>query len=75
MLKFLFHHLSPQISCSGQDRKSQEAIYKEKLLTEKPDIKTAYLLSIVLQKLFKMFAILFDTPSATFSYAIKNDGA
>jgi len=43
--------------------------------TEKPDIKTTYFLSIVLQKLFKMFAILFDTPSATFSYAINNGGA
>jgi hypothetical protein len=43
--------------------------------TEKPDIKTTYLLSIVLQKFFKMFAILFDTPSATFSHAINNGGA
>jgi hypothetical protein len=34
-----------------------------------------YLLSIVLQKLFKMFAILFDRSSATFSYAINNGGA
>jgi hypothetical protein len=43
--------------------------------TEKPDIKPTYLLSIVLQKLFKMCAILFDTHSATFSYAVNNGGA
>jgi hypothetical protein len=42
--------------------------------TEKPDIKTMYFLSIVLQKLFKMFAILFDTPLAMFSYAINSGG-
>jgi hypothetical protein len=43
--------------------------------TEKSNIKTTYLLSILLQKLFKMFAILFDAPSATFRYAINNGGA
>jgi hypothetical protein len=43
--------------------------------TEKPDIKTTYLISIVLEKLFKMCAILFDTPSVKFSYAINNGGA
>jgi hypothetical protein len=43
--------------------------------TEKPDLKTTYLLSIVLEKLLKMFAVLFDTPSVTFSYAINAGGA
>jgi hypothetical protein len=43
--------------------------------TEKPDIKTTYLVSIVLQKLFKMFAFLFDITSGTSSYAINNGEA
>jgi hypothetical protein len=47
----------------------------QKALYQKPDTKTTYLLSIVLQKLFKMFTILVDTPSAMFNYATNNGGA
>jgi hypothetical protein len=68
----VFKHFSKHYSCHVQGECTG---HSKSRFTEKSDIKTTYLLCIVLQKLLKTFAILSDRLSTTFSYTINNGGA